>query len=180
MDIDDRLTLQTGDVLLQRPRGLTVALGMAIEAFAGTYSHARLAYDEHVAVDVWWPGGGRYESIGEIGVADLYRYKGKLNRDQVEIMKSFMEKATTRSYDLPQFLWYVPQTLLQGIDWFRGPNRFDDENKYICSELVDRAYLAAGIDLVPEVEDGDATPYELSNSEHLDFIGKTNSQKQEE
>lgn len=63
-------------------------------------------------------------------------------------------------------------SFLTGFRTFTGYNRFQRDRDYFCSELVYEAFLAGGIDIVPQVGEAEVTsPADIAQSARLIQVG---------
>lgn len=163
MKFPEDISLCFGDVLLKEGIGF---ISMAIRSITcSRFSHALLVRDQNEIFDITWPGDGRCRKFSELhsGRFVFYRYRGSFSSDQRRNIDRAMGEFEDAEYDLAQFFGY----LLFG---FKSPNLWDFPEALVCSELIDRAYLRAGINLLPKVDPGDATPAQLSRSRFLKRI----------
>ena len=123
------------------------------------YSHiAIVGRDELHVFEAMWTGIRYREIHYRFGDFDVLRYP-KITAKQVSIIIAFCSKKINQGYDYIELLSYLNH----------GLNKFNNPQKFICSELAYNAYLAAGIILV-EKADVIATPGDIANSKVLKKI----------
>lgn len=93
----------------------------------------------------------------------LYRVEGGLTSNQQLALIDFLkEKCRTNiGYDWWRVLSIVVRLM------FKKNLIIHEMNRYICSEIVDKAYQHIGIDLVEDRETGDVTPLDLLYSKEI-------------
>lgn len=123
------------------------------------YGHVMLAIAPQIVVEAVPLWGVRLASACQYDTFDvfnIYRCQNITDK-QIKAICDFALNKIGKSYDYP---------LLMRI-FFRIKDItrlfFNNPNTWICSELVDAAYKAAGIDLLPN-QDSAITPEELSKS----------------
>ncbi|MGM0837307.1 MAG: hypothetical protein ACQEV7_14220 [Bacillota bacterium] len=129
------------------------------------FTHVTIAFDEkHICeVDLF----KKMEIIrNPYNEFDLYRFKSGLSKQQKEELVSFLEK---RSYSSIGYDWWrIVSLLLQ--KYFRLNIIIHSPERYVCSEIIDKAYQHLGIDLVENRVTGDVTPLDLISSPKLSLI----------
>ena len=100
---------------------------------------------------------------------DLYRLKRKLTeKEQKELTEFLLEKCmTSKGYD-----WWRLLSLCFK-KYFRWNLVIHEQDRYICSEIIDKAYQHIGVDLVEERVTGDVTPIELMESHQIQLVHST-------
>lgn len=78
------------------------------------------------------------------------------HEEQIQLLL-FLLTYSDRGYDYRQ-IWGM---FLRVIGLRKQENLWNSRNKIICSELIDRAFLKAGIDLVEGKRNGDVTPHDI-------------------
>lgn len=97
------------------------------------YNHAELYLGNYIILDAM-PNGVKVRPFdNKLGEFDCYRYKGKITASQKAKINEFIQKNINNKYD---FIALVMQ--LFNI-------QFDTPKKYICIELVLKAYEYAGL-----------------------------------
>jgi len=95
---------------------------------------------------------------------DVFRVKDGLSFDR-EAVISFLVGRLGAPYDLGGVVWLGTLKLF-GLR--AQANRFQKEKDYFCSELVYEAFNAAGLDIVPQVDQADITsPGDIAESPNL-------------
>jgi hypothetical protein len=93
---------------------------------------------------------------------EIYRVIGGLTTEQKFVLLKSSYLFLNKKYDYPQIFGYIVKYFFKSKS-----NIFNSPNKIICSELIDRSYLKAGIDLLSENLDGDISPDEIIKSNKL-------------
>ncbi len=133
-----------GDILLWRGRGLMSR--MIATAGRSEYSHAGMAawwHDDLMCLEVREFVGGRCVTLE----SQVKRCSGRVDVYRL---------ATQRRGDVSM------ATAVSKMKGFAGPP--------FCSEAVDRAYLAAGLDLVPRLRGRLTEPADISRSAALEYV----------
>jgi hypothetical protein len=152
---------QVGDILFVR--GDTPIISSVVKSFLHSeFSHVAIAVGSNIICEI-----DAFKNLktrpNPYTNFDLYRYKGGLTEEQKDALLEFLDRKmrTTKGYDWDKILEFCIRRFLH---W----NVFIDErNRYICSEIIDAAYQAIGIDLVGQRVTGDVTPVDLLNSIYL-------------
>jgi hypothetical protein len=97
---------------------------------------------------------------------DLYRIKGNMSVLQKRQLVQYLKKKSEQSkgYDW----WRIVSLCLQ--KYLRFNIIIHSPDRYICSEIIDKAYQHIGIDLVDHRVTGDVTPLDLMNSNRLTHL----------
>ncbi len=99
------------------------------------YNHAQIYIGDYHIIDAM-PNGVKVRNFdSSLGEFDAYRYTKPISKKQAEMIEEFLQKAINHKYD---FL----QLLLQAFNLNIGTS-----NKYICIELVTKAFEYAGLDV---------------------------------
>lgn len=100
---------------------------------------------------------------------DLYRMNTGLTAAEKLKMQTFLQEKckTIKGYD---WLRIIEIVLRRFLKWEVSLNA---KNRYICSEVIDAAYAAIGINLVPQLEDEDVTPVDILKSPYIVQIKNT-------
>lgn len=99
------------------------------------YNHAQLYIGDYHIVDAM-PNGVKIRNFdNSLGEFDVYRYTGKITNEQYKKIEEFIQKTINAKYD---FL----QLMLQALHI-----NFGTPKKYICIELVIKAFEYAGINM---------------------------------
>ncbi len=175
----DRAALRPADVLLARGRGL-VSWRIALRG-RGPWSHAALVArcaEQWLINEVreWY--GGRLVTLDsqvreQPGRIDVYRYRFGLTEEQTRRITATMAGFAGRRYGYWRVLqaglthtWLLsalrPPTLAEAQNGLGGP--------LFCSQAVSLAYVAAGIDLVPNLASQYTEPADLARSGLLRYV----------
>ena len=104
---------------------------------------------------------------------DIFRVKPEFPFDGKKVI-SFLVSCLGADYDLSGVVWLGVLKftgLMTGFN-LKPYNAFQKEKDYFCSELVYQAFLAGGLDIVPQVGEADITsPGDIAESERLIKIG---------
>jgi len=91
-----------------------------------------------------------------------------ITEDQKEKIRKFCERRLYAPYNFPKL---VGMMIIYPFRWFFKAIRWVPFSRavfgYICSEFVDRAFKAAGIDLLPGEREGYTSPGDLTRSRLL-------------
>lgn len=99
------------------------------------YNHAQLYIGDYHIVDAM-PNGVKIRNFdNSLGEFDVYRYTGKITNEQCKKIEEFIQKTINAKYD---FL----QLMLQALHI-----NFGTPKKYICIELVIKAFEYAGVNM---------------------------------
>ena len=125
------------------------------------YSHVALAVSEteviesNVIVNTWKTNFNTEETVV------VKRYENLTSEQQKKIVEYAHSKIGTRYDYFAAVRWFLR------IVFKRTQKINESEKRLYCSEMIDRAYKQAGIDLVPDRSTGDVTPGDLYNSVEL-------------
>lgn len=97
---------------------------------------------------------------------DLYRLKANLTSDQQAELLHFLQKkvSTSKGYDW----WRLVSICVKR--YFRWNIIIHEQDRYICSEIIDKAFQHIGIDLVEDCVTGDVTPIDIMKSKHIKYV----------
>lgn len=159
------MELQIGDIVLVKGTGF---LSRCVRFFTNSqYSHvAMLVTEKHIIEANWYKKANIVEFKYNPKTMEIYRLKGGLDENQKKILLLHAYDMLNSYYDYFQIFGYVIGSLI-GKQYI---NPFNSSALVICSELIDRAYLSIGIDLVPEKAEGDVVPKDISKSFCLERI----------
>lgn len=167
---DNKLKIEAGDLIFVK--GDCYASPFIRFFLKSNYTHVTIALDEkHICeVDLFTKMAVIQNPYTEF---DLYRLKGYLSEQQKEELVSFIRKRcnSSRGYDW----WRIVSLLLQ--KYFRQNIIIHSPERYICSEIIDKAYQHLGIDLVEQRVTGDVTPLDLISSPKLLLIDSISNQR---
>lgn len=157
-----------GDIILVR--GKTPIISSLIRWFTNSeYTHVGIAVGKNHIYEI--------DMNAKMGIHpmkhedyDIFRYKHGLTREEMHIMKNYaIEQAIqNQGYDWLKIIAFALEK------FFKGPFLYDTINKEVCSEIVDKIYAAAGIDLLPDRVDGHVRPADLANSPLLYKVERLN------
>lgn len=102
-------------------------------------------------------------NLSDFQVWKPLRYEG-LTDEQLREVVSFLVGELDKPYDYFQIAGFFFEAL------FGWRNTWYMKGKYTCGSLIDRAFLVAGIDLVPLRVAGDVTPEDLYGSRSLSEV----------
>ena len=166
-----------GDVLLWRGRGLISR--MIATAGRSEYSHAGMAawwHDELMCLEVREFVGGRCVTLGSqvekcSGRVDVYRLATQRRGDvsmttAVSKMKGFAGCEYGYLHLMRAAAIHAPVMRF----WANRKRGDNGTGPPFCSEAVDRAYLAAGLDLVPRLRGRLTEPADISRSAALEYV----------
>lgn len=169
--------LERYDILLYRGKGAT---GRLIRwGTKSPYSHVAVVVDPEIYLGVesntGTPPGVRAIDLRKLPEEeiDLFRLRPECSFDGRKVI-SFLVASLGARYDLWGVIGLALLKLvsfLTGFTQFRGYNRFQKERDYFCSELVYRAFLAGGLDIVPQIGKAEITsPGDIARSPCLSRI----------
>ncbi|UPI12851.1 hypothetical protein [Bacillus phage SBSphiJ5] len=147
-------TIQPGDVIFYRPTGF---IGWAISKITKSeYSHVALVVSPDHIIEA--------NRFIKSRIADLHYTKEihsvyRLNNLPADTRLRIINNALTMldvSYDYSQIFG-----LLLRLVFDIKTNVFNKVNRYICSEIIDNAFVAAGVPRKDKENIGDITPQEL-------------------
>lgn len=153
--------IQAGDIILVR--GNHPIISPIVRWFTGSeYTHVGLAVTSSLIyeININKKMGIHYNTHEDY---DVFRYKYGLTIDQKRKMAQYAidQALKNNGYDWLKVISFALEKI------FRVPFVFDQVNRKICSEIVDKIYASVGIDLVPYKKTGHVTPYDLSQSQLL-------------
>lgn len=161
----DDYTPQPGDFFLAQIRGfggLLIRLAQAVSGDASRYTHAGVILDNGMLIEAM-PGGARIVPVTTIIDNKPLAFSRYDLSD--EMRARIVSQA--RSYEgVPySFLDYLSLGLLAlGLRPKRLRARIHGSGHMICSQLVDKTYLTAGVHLFDDGRDsGDVTPGDLAH-----------------
>ena len=91
---------------------------------------------------------------------DVFRCEN-ISNTQLDTIKNYLMSSLGAQYDFLQLFTQWLNILVKAFPIVNSPIRF------LCSEVIDRAYQKAGRDLAPEAVEGNVTPADLSRSKLL-------------
>lgn len=153
------MELQPGDIILFKGKGF---ISKMVQFFTkSNYTHAAMMISDKQMIEAnWYKKVNIVDFIYDVDIMEVYRYKEKLDINQTIQIVQNSYTMLDKYYDYSQVISYV-------FEFFLGKhfnNPFNLGNFIICSELIDKSYKFANIDLVPSRMDGNVTPGDLSKS----------------
>lgn len=143
--------MRTGDIVFVRGK---TWVSKIIRFFdKGEFTHVAIAVSPHTVIEVERFTRAR---ISPIHYEDYEIVSLGLNIFQQKTIRNHAKTLVGKHYDY----WQILGELLEDLFNLKGRNRFNNPNKYICSELVGELLTAAGI-LQDSQEVRDFTPNEL-------------------
>lgn len=144
-----------GDILVERSDG------NAVGGLIGSITHSNVCHvglcssDTEVIEATFW--GVKKTNLSEHKKYELWRIKN-VTPEQIEKAVKTCEKEIGCFYDFGSFIYLGWQFLTNQRD---SVNQWDDDHKWICSELVDHSETEAGIDLVPSRLSDNVSPSDI-------------------
>jgi hypothetical protein len=154
------LELETGDILFIRGNGEFSFL-IIKRLLNSEFSHVAIVVEKKLIFEV------NYKQIQIIENPykkyELFRIKTGLTKIQKEQIKKFLyaKCLVNEGYDWWRIVSFAFEKFLKYHLVIHRPNR------YICSEIIDKAFQQIGIDLVLNRVTGDVTPVHLLTSDLL-------------
>ncbi|MBO8161170.1 MAG: hypothetical protein H0Z24_05990 [Thermosipho sp. (in: Bacteria)] len=154
------MNLKVGDIVFIKPKGFISTL--IAKLTKSEYSHVAIIYSTNnppSILDATWEGTkirplSYYDDRGY----DIYRLKEELNNFDEFLIRNWILNNIDVKYDYIQLVSFLNRII------FHVNKIFNNPDKFVCSEMVDRLYKHLGIDLVPQYKDGNVTPEDLKNS----------------
>lgn len=157
------MKLEAGDLLFVK--GDCNASSLIRFFLKSDYTHVTIAMDDtHICeVDIFRKMEIMKNPYSEY---DLYRLNRKLTDAEKEDLLNFLRDKckSSRGYD-----WWRLVSIFIKM-YFRWNLVIHEQDRYICSEIIDKAYQHIGIDLVKERVTGDVTPLDLLHSKHIKLV----------
>ena len=162
-------------ILLYRSHGKHFWFDKLVHFFTGSwYYHTALWVDgvqyesaAYFTVDGVWHEGVMKHRIGSPG-GDRYVLTRPVSAEQKDTIVQWCERHLYGQYNFPKL---VGMAVIYPFRWFFKAIRWVPFSRsvfgYICSEYVDRAFKAAGIDLLPGAREGYTAPGDLARSKWL-------------
>lgn len=158
--------MELGDIVFFKGKSF---ISRIIRMLTGSpYTHVAIAISNNTILEA-----DRFIKVGLRPIADhevycIMRYTG-LTKEQQSTIFAGATSYIGAKYDYLSILtWLVRLITNSG-----GHGLVNNANKVYCSELIDRLYALADIDLVPDREDGDVLPSHLLDSPLLTQIYTT-------
>lgn len=152
------MNLQTGDIILIK--GSTPIISPLIRWFTqSTYTHAAMVVTEDLIYEVNINKDLAIRPLKELEY-DVFRCKKNLSKKEKRILlrEAVKRSKDNKGYDWMRILAFAIERII------KAPFGIHAKNRVVCSEIVDYLYAAAGIDLVPDREDGYVAPGHIANS----------------
>jgi len=168
--------LKQCDILLHKGSGFTSRLIQWGSKSA--YSHVAVVVDPKIGLgiesNVGHQSGVRAIDLRKLDgdKVDPFRVKSEHSFNRNEII-SFLVAHLGAKFDYVGVTWLG---VLKGVSVLTGfkkkpYNRFQKEKDYFCSELCYSAFMAGGLDIVPQVGEAEVTsPGDIASSERLEKI----------
>lgn len=148
------MDIRPGDIIFYRPTGL---IGWAISKITHSeYSHVALAIDSYNIIEADKFIKSRISNLYYVeDIHRVYRVKGITDYERQQAVNNALTMVGVR-YDYKQILGLYLRLVFR-----KDSTTFNKANKYICSEIVDNAFIAADIPRRDNSNLGDITPQEL-------------------
>lgn len=128
------MTLNKYDIILKK-NAKNIIQKIICKVTKDKYFHAEVYLGDYHIVDAM-PNGVKIRNFdNSLGEFDVYRYTGKITNEQYKKIEEFIQKTINAKYD---FL----QLMLQALHI-----NFGTPKKYICIELVIKAFEYAGVNM---------------------------------
>ena len=143
--------IKAGDVIFIRGKGIISWLIKWIDK--GEFSHVVMAMSDDTCINAEY---GTRIAVVPFDYEDYEVIDLNLTKEQQELLSRIASNHIGKRYDYGQILYI----LLKRFFKFKGGNRFNSPNNYICSELVND--LLKSIEKIPDgIELTDCTPNQL-------------------
>ncbi len=158
------MNFQVGDILMVR--GDSFLVSPVIKHVLGSeYSHVAIAVGKNHICEI--------DAFKKMRIVpnpytnyDVLRLKEPLSKIERSQMQRFLlnKLDTVLGYD---WLRIIEILVRKYLKWEVELNA---KNRFICSEIVGAAYAEVGIDLLPDHQPEDITPFDLLLSDKLEFV----------
>ncbi|UJJ74905.1 hypothetical protein [Bacillus phage BM-P1] len=152
-----------GDIVFYRP--LTLLGRIVSKVTKSEYSHVALVVGTNTVIEA-----DKFIKTGfsvlnyDKKVHSIYRLDNISPEDRLKIVNAVLTMQDT-SYDYSQIFGLFLRLV------FRiNTDIFNKANKFICSEIIDRAFISAGIPRKDQKNRGDVTPQELFEKYKLNRV----------
>ncbi len=175
-----KIDFQDGDILLCRGQGLVPKL--IKWGTESVYSHVAVIASAKLGliIEAIPEGGVRAISVANYKTPyDIYRVKSNHHFNLPEVV-GYLIKMLARKYDYPiklaaklalRKLKLVQLFGLKVIGNKKAADALQEDQDYFCSELCYNAFKAGGLDIVPQIGDGETTsPGDIAQSPVLERI----------
>lgn len=139
--------------------------------------HVAVVIDKYNIIESTWGKGVREVPIDHYERKSFHTWgmRCKLDDSQKIAIIKWLMSQIGRSYDKWQILSIFTRSFLRIIPPLykllkKKTSFLDSRHKFICSELVKRAYLSIGIDLYPRASTSEITPWDLQRSDILKMV----------
>lgn len=148
------MDIRPGDIIFYRPTGL---VGWTISKITHSeYSHVALALDSYNIIEADKFIKSRISNLYYVeNIHKVYRVKGITDYERQKVVNNSLTMLGVR-YDYKQIIGLYLRLVFR-----MDSSTFNRANKYICSEIVDNAFIAADIPRKDNNNLGDITPQEL-------------------
>lgn len=155
--------IKPGDIIFYRPTGF---IGWAISKITKSeYSHVALAIDSYNIVEADKFITSRISNLNYVEkINSVYRLKNITDQQRQAIVVNSITMVGV-GYDYKQILGLFTRLVFK-----RDSTTFNKANKYICSEIVDNAFILSDIPRKDNKNLGDITPQELFDKYELERV----------
>jgi len=155
--------LNIGDIILFKPNSW---IGRLIAKLTKSeYSHAAVIFDvvfgEPVLLEIDWT---KSRLVTLSALERDYNVYGVAGMEDKSNQKSFQNNIITSNKYLNKGYDYLQLFSTARKIIFKTESILNIDDKYLCSEIIDRAYHDIGIDLVKKLAKGNAVPEDLAQS----------------
>ena len=174
--------IQDGDILLCKGKGIVPALikwgTESIYSHVAVIASAKLG----LVIEAVPQGGVRAISIENYTTPyDLYRVKDPSSYNLSEVV-AYLVRMLARKYDFLSTIKLGLKLFLRNAGLIRlavhklagqkkVADQFQKDQDYFCSELCYRAFQAGGLDIVPQIGDGETTsPGDIAHSPLISMV----------
>lgn len=157
--------MKAGDILLFHRGGF---LSKIIQYGTGSiYSHVAVCVNAEMHLVIEAQGCVRANDTRKLKDYDVFRVKAEYPYDLNEVI-SFLVSKLNNKYD---YLGVLYLGILKVFHLKRKANKWQKDRDYFCSELGYEAFMAGGLDIVPQVDDaGITSPGDIAGSEIITKI----------
>jgi len=157
------VNVKPGDIVFYRPTGF---IGWAISKITKSeYSHVSLAIDSYNIIEADKFIKSRISNLYYIEtIHSVYRVKDIDEDERHKVVQNAMTMLGV-GYDYKQIFGLYLRMIFH-----RDSTTFNQANKYICSEIIDNAFIMADIPRKDTNNLGDITPQELFSKYELERV----------
>lgn len=146
--------MEIGDIVFFKSK---TTVGKVVSFFTDSpYSHVALVVGENEIIEADRFIKVRTRVLTDDEIVYVKEIGKHLSSEQKEELVAASKFYLNRGYDY-KMVWNWFLRLAFNVDL----KFVDNANTLLCSELIDRSFMAIDIDLVPEREEGDVTPFHL-------------------